>query len=362
MVSSGIYRVLAPKQDWLSLSCVGIELSSLVERDRAAIDRVCSSFGPDILLCLHQWGLAPATIDYIANLPFPKVYRFGDEWFRLHYRRRTKHPPWSSQIGTSPFPSPDGVIANSDRLARAVRPLLDMPSIEVIRNGVDLSRFPFVQRSGPGRPSSLLFLGRMVRHKGPDLAIDALSVLLKQGVQATLTMAGATPAYSGTSIDIASVVRANGLEEYVRVLGHMRHEDVPSVLQSHDILLFPSRPRPTSRTMEGCPNVIIEALASGLPIVAVNAAGVDEILCDGGNAALSSTEGPEEIADAVRRLLEEQDLYASINKAALVSRTSLDERHTIGRVEDCLVGALTRSSRRGRRHPPPGATCKETVR
>ena len=148
-------------------------------------------------------------------------------------------------------------------------------------------------RGRPIHPLKLLYLGRISPWKGPDVAVRALGVLHERGVGATLTIAGA--AHFGEEAYADRLARLSLEVEGVQLHGHVH--DVPSLLREHDLLVHCSvRPEPFGQ-------VIVQALAHGLPVVSSGVGGPAEILQDCPVDPTYEPDDPEALADAVRVVL-----------------------------------------------------------
>ena len=148
--------------------------------------------------------------------------------------------------------------------------------IVVQPNGVDGQRFTIrdkresrrllgVRENGP----LACFIGNVVSEKGPDVLVDAIS-------QRGGAMQSINVAIIGDG-DLKDKLKAKvdqlGLSMSVRFLGRQAPETIPLWLAAADLLCLPSR-------REGCPNVVLEALAAGRPVVASRVGGVPELLND----------------------------------------------------------------------------------
>ena len=148
--------------------------------------------------------------------------------------------------------------------------------IEVIRNGVQISRGflePDVRtvraELGLGELEHLVaFIGRLVPQKNPGLFLEMAQAVLRRGLKCGFLLVGDGP-LRATLTDQA---RTLGIQEAVRFTGV--RNDVPRILRVVDLLVLTS-------DREGLPNVILEALAAGVPAVATNVGGVGELLADG---------------------------------------------------------------------------------
>ncbi|SOC57806.1 glycosyltransferase [Ornithinimicrobium cerasi] len=164
-------------------------------------------------------------------------------------------------------------LANSRWTARTIEQAMKVGAerIHVVHSLSGLGEASTTDQAAPRTPHSpvrMLYLGRIASWKGPDLAVQCVRHLRDQGVDATLTIVGGAHFGEGAYRKRLETQVA-GLPG-VRMTGHV--DDVPSVLASHDLLLH------TSRRPEPFGQVIVQALAAGLPVVAPDAGGPAEIL------------------------------------------------------------------------------------
>jgi glycosyltransferase involved in cell wall biosynthesis len=149
----------------------------------------------------------------------------------------------------------------------------------------------------PGSGLRLLQLGRLEPRKRPDLAIDTLASLRRDGIDASLVLAG-----EGPQQELAA--RAAG--QPVRFLGRVSEDDKWQLYDSADVLLFGS-------TLEGFGLVVAEAQSRGVPVVAAAGTATAEALDPGASGLLVAPE-PEAFAAAVRELADPQ------RRAAMAAR------------------------------------------
>lgn len=166
------------------------------------------------------------------------------------------------------LPAAFQLLAVSDDLRRKFAEAAGVPPERVLlaRNGVDLERFrpgdPAAARGALGLPESgrlLLGVGRLVRGKGFD---ELVPIAAATGSRVVLI---------GDGPERGRLLRLGG--ERLLLLGNRPQSEVATAYQACDLLLLPS-------AREGWPNVVTEALASGLPVVAYAVGGVPEILTD----------------------------------------------------------------------------------
>lgn len=156
----------------------------------------------------------------------------------------------------------------------------------LIPHGLLLAEWPHrVELWQPSSPLQLLFVGRLVEKKQPGLALRVLREL-QDRQPAELTMIGDGPLHE----------RLVG-EAEVTLLGHQPPERVRAAMQQADLLLVTSRDLPGGR-QEGLPNVVLEAMATGLPVIAAPAGSLDELLSDQTGFPVSNHR-PATLAEAI---------------------------------------------------------------
>lgn len=203
----------------------------------------------------------------------------------------------------------DALIAVSEALRERMVGVGAAPDrCHVVRNGVDLERFrPAIRRESPR--SRLLTVGNLVPGKGVDTVLKALALLSRRGVEAELWVAGEGPERAS----LEGLAAKLHISERVRFLGRVPHGEMPSVYAEADLFCLASR-------AEGCPNVVLEALASGLPVVATPVGGVPELVRNGENGVLASGAEPGAFAEALRRGLDgrwdPQRIRAGVEKSS----------------------------------------------
>ncbi|MBA3429898.1 MAG: glycosyltransferase family 4 protein [Actinobacteria bacterium] len=172
----------------------------------------------------------------------------------------------------------DGVIAVSTDTERSFRESLGLNGhpIDVVCNAVDVELFPprvlrDEVRSQLGlNPSDhvMTMVGTFKRQKGHSVLIDALADAKDRLPHLKIILVGDGELRN----EIATSVRTHGLEDRVHFLGSRR--DVPQILAASDSFILPS-------LWEGLPVALVEAMASGLPVIATSVSGTSEVMDDG---------------------------------------------------------------------------------
>lgn len=189
----------------------------------------------------------------------------------------------------------DRVLSVSSRLAEKLSLATGVPlgGIEVIRNGVDLARFGSVDRVAARAaldlaPDAIVIgtAGRLVPVKDQAVLVDAVGRLAQAGRMVEAVIAGEGPLRA----DLERQIRTLGLSGRVRLLGHQ--PAIERVLAALDLFVLSSR-------SEGLSNTILEAMASGLPVVATRVGGADELVVDGDTGVLVAPGSAAALADAI---------------------------------------------------------------
>lgn len=218
------------------------------------------------------------------------------------------------------------VVLNRESAAELEAAGLGGVPARLIPNGVDLRRFApagsrerAALRGRLGLPADepiALFLGRLERRKGVDLLLAAWAELGRRGTAPLLLIVG-----PGEAAPWIRQAQALGLEGQVAFLG--ARTDVADLYRAADLFVFPSR-------AEGCPNAVLEAMASALPVVATDVAGNREVVGDDGKAGwLVPAETPSALAEAIATLVAAPALRRDIGAAA---RAAVLDRFAIQRV------------------------------
>ena len=158
-------------------------------------------------------------------------------------------------------------------------------------------------------PSLLLGLGRMVYKKGFHHAIEALARLGDRA--ATLVLVGDGDARD----ELIEQARAAGVADRVRFPGGAAREEAPAWFAAADVMLLPSV-HDQAGNVDGLPNVLLEALASGCPVVATDLAGVRLVMVDGQEGLIVPEGDSAALAAAIERLLGDSPLRARLGAAA----------------------------------------------
>jgi len=193
--------------------------------------------------------------------------------------------------------------------------------ITIVHCGVD----PAAYRHDPGGTGKrVAFVGRLDPVKGALLLIEAMATVLKAHPDATLTLAGDGPARAGAE----ARAKALGIEAAIHFAGFMTQGQVADLLAQSDMLVLPS-------FAEGLPVVYMEALASGIPVVASRVAGVQELVEDGVTGYAIPPGDVATLADRMIRLMDDPAAARAMGAAGRKAvEAGFDIRHEGARLAE----------------------------
>jgi glycosyltransferase involved in cell wall biosynthesis len=203
-----------------------------------------------------------------------------------------------------------GVIANSNGLRQLAQTFDSRFEIPVIPNGVDLELYKTAQHDWS--PPRLLSVGRIVHQKGLDLAMHALGALKELDWE--WRIAGDGPEMEA----LQSLAQELGINDRVFFLGWQSRQQILESYRQANAFLFPSR-------HEGMPNAILEAMASGLPVIATCIAGSEELVAEGETGYLTPAEDIEALQGALKKILSDSALRQQMGAA---SRRRVEENYS----------------------------------
>lgn len=185
--------------------------------------------------------------------------------------------------------------------------------IIVVHCGVDTQVFRPSPNGKHGKPTDSLTIfcvGTLHEVKGQTYLIEACRLLHERGVDFTCHFIGDGPDENA----LADQVQEAGLDKQVQFHGRLTHQAIAELLQTADVLVTPSVPTQDGRR-EGIPVVLMEAMASGLPVVATDISGIPELVDHGLNGLLTPPGDAPAIASALEHLANDPDLREQFARA-----------------------------------------------
>ncbi len=201
-------------------------------------------------------------------------------------------------------------------------------SFEIVPNGADVRRFADAEPAELGRGTKLLFVGRLDERKGFPIAVAAFGRLAAQRRELRLIVVGDGP--ERAAIDaLPSEVR-----DRVTMLGTVPNVHLPPFERACDLYLG------TSVGGESFGVVLVEAMAAGLPVVASDIPGYDEVVTEGVEGLLVPPRDPAAVAHAAETILDDPELAARLSAAGRARAATFDW-HVVGaRIEELYRRAV----------------------
>lgn len=205
----------------------------------------------------------------------------------------------------------DAVVTVSEVLHDALTSTLPAGKLRHVRNGVETDRFhPVATR--PDDDPVVLFVGGLTPRKGVLGLIAASLQLLEGGVPHRLMLVGGVPDEGGSAFD---AVRAAAVHPHIHLTGAVARDDLPDIYRAADVFCLPS-------WWEAAPLSVLEAMATGLPVVATRVGDIPQMLDGGAVGILVDPRATDQLARALERLLRDPAERRRLGEAARLRATA----------------------------------------
>lgn len=229
------------------------------------------------------------------------------------------------------FKKADLLLPISERWKRSLEEMGCPPEkLRVHRMGIDCERFGFVPRNVRcGDTVRLISVARLVEKKGLEYMISALEMVVKKFPRVRYDIIGDGPLRGALERRIGELE----LQQQVSLLGALPNEKVRRELYASHIFVCPSVTA-ANGDQEGIPVVLMEAMATGMPVVATHHSGIPELVEDGVSGMLVEERDVAGLADAVLRLLERPEEWATMGQAG---QAAVVKNYNSAKLNDELV-------------------------
>ena len=266
--------------------------------------RKIAGFDPDCLLLSWAYPDAVAGIRLARRLGKPAVIKVHGSDINVH----GNHPERIGQVIGAMNQAAAIMCVSRDLANSLVKFGIDPAKLHVNYNGVDQQLFSPGDRLEaratlklePGR-KCILYIGNLKPGKGCLELVEAFAELSATEPDVDLYLAGKGPSRQS----IEQLVASRGLQERVTLLGSVDHALLPSWIRASDLVSLPSH-------NEGVPNVLLEAMSCGTPVVATRVGGIPEVVPDS-NGILVNHGDISELTQALRHALQRNWDYAHIS-------------------------------------------------
>jgi colanic acid/amylovoran biosynthesis glycosyltransferase len=257
----------------------------------------------------------PAAAGFVIHRPTGIPYSFTAHGFDLHVDRHML----CEKVGEAAF-----VVTVSEYNRRLIVEECGERAcarVAVVHCGVDTEFFRSRTTAAPEQPFSILCVGTLHEVKGQGYLVEACRLLAESGADVACTLVGDGPDRAALMEQIAG----SGLEGRVTIAGRRTRAEVAELLGRTHVLVSPSVPTAEGKR-EGIPVVLMEAMASGVPVVASGISGIPELVEDGKTGLLVPPRDPSALATAVRRLHDDPALR---ERLALAGREMVEREFDV---------------------------------
>lgn len=288
------------------------------------IDKILPTLHLNVVHCHHPAGVGEVGVRKAQELNIPAVF--------THH---TRYREYAQYVKLVPKNLSEKVIGSwlLDFMTRCQHIIVPSESIKqslaesygitdrvtVMPTGIDLTPYKTADGTavrqkhnwGPDQ-TVIISLGRLADVKNWPLLLDAVEVVLQKHPDARFVLVGDGPERPSLEKKVAKMSVANR----IGFVGRVPYEEVPAYLKAADLFCYAS-------VTETQGLVTLEALAAGLPVVAVDASGTSETVSDGVDGILTP-ENSQALAEGMDKLLSDKDLYRQMQEAALQKAADWD--------------------------------------
>jgi glycosyltransferase involved in cell wall biosynthesis len=296
--------------------------------DTKTVETAIAQFRPDVIYLAHINILSKAILPYLAGQSVPLVFDEGGtglkgawtengRWYQFCGDYRTK---WNYINKLKPlvvkiavklgngriqtgwrWPQKMRIFFNSQyNLDHCASFRVPIQSAKVIQSGIDLDKFSFVPRQGINQPINILSPGRLEPRKGQWDALNLLTSLLQEGINAELVLVGEHQS-SAFLNQIDARIKSANLQKSVKLLGMVSQKDLVKLYQAADFCFF------SSHQHFGFSRTPLEAMACDAIVIAYGNEGSAAIIQNGHDGFIAREGCVDEVFEVVMNLIESAD-------------------------------------------------------
>ncbi len=325
------FGAVSPRRGWRGLSGQLLEAAAALgfERLPRRYDAIHCQFGPSGVVAsqLRRAGVIEGALS---------VAFYG---YDITREPRLRGPGLYREL----FEDASVILPNSEYLAGLLRAAgAPTEKVAVHRLGIEVSRFAEVDRSSrdPKAPWRAIAVGRCVEKKGFEPLIRAVAQAGDRAGRFEVSIVGDGPLRP----DLERLARDLGAADRITFAGWVSHQAMPQAMAAADCLIAPSVTA-ADGDMEGLPLVIVEAMATGLPVIGTRHSGIPEAVLHGENGLIVEERDVAGLANAIVAMADP----AVRNRFGARSREIAVERFDHRRLIEELTGRLGRAGREKRR-------------
>ena len=222
---------------------------------------------------------------------------------------------------------------NVEWLAQHVTPVA-RAKLRIVHCGVDLARY---ELQPDGRAAAeILSVGRLDPIKGFETLVEAVARLRTRGIEVHARIIGAGP----LEARLRTLAGRRGIADRIGFDGAQPQEVVRAAMDKASVFVLPSQVA-NDGNRDGIPVALMEAMASGCPVISTRVSGIPELIGDAMEGLLVEPQDSTALADAMQRLLRDQALRAHVTANARARiEAEFDAHNEAGRMHDFMAGAI----------------------
>jgi glycosyltransferase involved in cell wall biosynthesis len=197
------------------------------------------------------------------------------------------------------------VVANSEGLKQLAEKTSFKQKIEIIPNGVDIQMFRPATEKKRDEYVRILSVSRLTPRKGLRYLIQAMKILLEKNTEKKIELSIIGDGDERHTLE--QLANELTITHAIKFLGRVEHEKLAPHYSEADIFCLPS-------LNEGMSNTVLEALATGMPIVATKTGGTEELVCDGENGFFVVQKSAQDLAEKLECLINDKTLRESFGQ------------------------------------------------
>lgn len=203
-------------------------------------------------------------------------------------------------------------------------------TISLRYNALELARFPFHEPLPVSNPLKIVAIGRLVPKKGFSDLINAVAKMRDKGYQIDLSIGGAGELYS----ELQAQILEERLEESARLLGPLNQQEVRNLIKNSHVFVAPCVPA-ADGNIDGLPTVVLEAMASGIPVIATSVTGLPEVIRTGETGILLEPNDVDGLAAALEDVIKGNvDITALTHNARQLIEEHFDSRQQAAQLSE----------------------------
>ena len=185
---------------------------------------------------------------------------------------------------------------------------------KVVYTGVNSMEIPYAKTYTSSKILEIISIGRPHWIKGYEYALQSCKLLKDKGVNFTYTIIGGKD-----DEELQYLCHDLGIQNEVQLLGRRSQKEVFEYMHKSSVLVLPS-------LAEGVPNVVVEAMALGVPVISTACGGVEELITNDMNGWLVATRSPKELAEALMKF--SKFPLETIEEIRIAARIKVEQQHS----------------------------------